>query len=84
MYPSFFSYNERRREGEVNEISIATAVVILASLLPVTTEAADQTTQHQRYYVAYEKIVQKINRTHENADMTLLAAHRFSDKDWSR
>lgn len=61
---------------------IVTAVVILASLSPVTTEAKDQTTQHQRYYAAYEKIVQKINRTHENADITLLAADCFSDKDW--
>jgi hypothetical protein len=61
---------------------IATAIVILNSLLPVTTEAKEQTTQHQRYYVAYEKILQKINRTNENADMTLLAADQFADEDW--
>ncbi len=61
---------------------IATAIVILASLSPVTSEAKDQTTQHQRYYAAYEKIVQKINRTNENADITLLAADQFADKDW--
>lgn len=61
---------------------IATAVFLFASLSPVISEAKDQTTQHQRYYAAYEKIVQKINRTHENADVTLLAANQFADEDW--
>lgn len=61
---------------------IATAVFLFASLSPVISEEKDQTTQHQRYYAAYEKIVQKINRTHENADVTLLAANQFADEDW--
>jgi len=70
------------REGKSMKYQIATAVVILASLSPVISEAKDQTTQHQHYYAAYEKIVQKINRTHENADITLLGADRFADEDW--
>ncbi len=61
---------------------IATAVFLYASLSPVISEAKDQTTQHQRYYAAYEKIVQELNRTHENADVTLLAANQFADEDW--
>lgn len=70
------------RKGKSMKYQIATAVLILASLSPVTSEARDQTTQHQRYYAAYEKIVEKINQTHENADVTLLAADQFADEDW--
>jgi len=70
------------RKGKSMKYQIATAVLILASLSPVTSEAKDQTTQHEHYYAAYEKIVQKINRSHENADVTLLAADQFADEDW--
>jgi len=78
----FFRTMNSERKGKSMKYQIATAIVILASLSPVTSEAKDQTTQHQRYYVAYEKIVQKINRTNENADITLLAADQFADEDW--
>ncbi len=80
--PRFFRTMNSERKGKSMKYQIATAVVILASLSPVTSEAKDQTTQHQRYYAAYEKIVEKINRIHENADITLLAAEQFADEDW--
>lgn len=78
----FFHTMNREGKGKSMKYQIATAVIILASLSPVISEAKEQTTQHQRYYAAYEKIVQKINRTHENADVTLLAANQFADEDW--
>lgn len=80
--PHFFRTMNSERKGKSMKYQIATAVLILASLSPVTSEAKDQTTQHQRYYAAYEKIVRELNRTHENADVTLLAANQFSDEDW--
>ena len=78
----FFLTINSERKGKSMKYQIATAVFLYASLSPVTSEAKDQTTQHQRYYAAYEKIVQELNRTHENADVTLLAANQFADEDW--
>ncbi len=78
----FFLTINSERKGKSMKYQIATAVFLFASLSPVTSEAKDQTTQHQRYYAAYEKIVQELNRTHENADITLLAANQFADEDW--
>lgn len=78
----FFHTMNSEREGKSVKYQIATAVFLFASLSSVTSEAKDQTTQHQRYYAAYEKIVENINRTHENADVTLLAANQFADEDW--
>lgn len=80
--PRFFLTMNNERKGKSMKYQIATAVFLYASLSPVTSEAKDQTTQHQRYYAAYEKIVQELNRTHENADVTLLAANQFADEDW--
>ena len=80
--PRFFRTMNSEREGKSVKYQIATAVFLFASLSSVTSEAKDQTTQHQRYYAAYEKIVENINRTHENADVTLLAANQFADEDW--
>lgn len=78
----FFLTINSERKGKSMKYQIATAVFLFASLSPVTSEAKDQTTQHQRYYAAYEKIVQELNRSHENADVTLLAANQFADEDW--
>lgn len=78
----FFLTMNSERKGKSMKYQIATAFFLFASLSPVTSEAKDQTTQHQRYYAAYEKIVQELNRSHENADVTLLAADQFADEDW--
>lgn len=80
--PHFFRTMNSERKGKLMKYQIAIAVFLFTSLSPVTSEAKDQTTQHERYYAAYEKIVRELNRTHENADITLLTADQFADEDW--